>query len=410
MKTAIKTTGIDFENFLSIFYTVYDGSDKTLEKRFISVISSLERNLQDLDTQNKDQIWLREIVILKLRYWEKLLKETIYLFKNDDEFGTQLLINSLIYCLKFLYNKTLPALSVADVAHTTQQVIDVLPHPDNYFIKHFHESAKISLSYPVVLLVQFIENYANDKLNVYKDNRITFDEIDFLEIIKESIEKGGLYNKVLDSYIQSEMNESVVSEIPIFIYLDTDNYLDSENYCEKIKNILATIDSDIFFKYKPVEGSWLLRLIARTRRVATSENVTNGLKIIGHGLETYAINKTQSEIDKNQAEAVKAILDGCANIPRLVTLIGSLLIVKTTNEQNESVVIARTLTLNEQIYLKANPIVMQNPSTIMMELEKNSLDLKRRSAEPEKNSSDIKLPRIDFESQRVDVTRRELED
>lgn len=104
----------------------------------------------------------------------------------------------------------------------------------------------------------------------------------------------------------------------------------------------------------------------------TSDELTERLKKIEHGIEVNTIQKTQSEIDKNQAEAFAAILNSSTAIPRIATLIGSLLIVKTTDVNGEATVYSRTLTTNEMIYLQKNPHLLTQPATILEELGKNS--------------------------------------
>lgn len=371
MHTKTDIIEVDFENFVTIFYQIYKGNDKETERKFISIVSGLERRLQDLDTPNDNQIRIRNLIVIKLKYWGKILNDTMNYF-NKNSGGTSLLINSIFYNFNFLIIKSTEALSNAESTIIFEDILKVTPHPDDYFIKSSDKSIAINLIFPSLLIKEFLGNYIFRKLHE-SHKKVTNKELNFFKMLEEVIETNNDFDKAFEKYIISDnIVTTDVTVLPVLIYIDTSDNNKITKYYDAIKGLILSLDLELFYEYEPVKGSWIRKLIIRTKKIVTSDEVIERLKKIEHGLEINTINKTQSEIDKNQAEALSAILNASANIPRLATLIGSLLIIKTTNEQNEPVVFSRTLTTNELIYLKDNPQLIQNPSNILHELAKHN--------------------------------------
>lgn len=370
MNMRIRTSGVDFDFFISLFNQLHTGSSEESKTRFMTIISKLESYLQLLDTGKKDESCLQELhdaSVLKLKYWQRLLGLKAYLF-NSDLRSKKILKNSLLFCLNYLMEK----LEAAEMNRYNskferflEEVKNILPHPDKHFAKYVDNIPDIELSSSDLLIIQFVDNYIS---NPFFGQYATEVEVNFFSELKRRLKIDSYYHMAVDNYAQADFNSSRVVELPVYIYLDTNDTDDIKNYYAAVKKLMTALDVEPFFEYPPILGSWIKTLIARCKKVVSSEEVTAGLKKVQHGIETFTINKTQSEINKNLAEALAALVTATVAIPRLSTLLGSLLIIKITNSKNEPVIVARTLTIAELIFLNEHPSLLQRPDDILMEL------------------------------------------
>ena len=86
-----------------------------------------------------------------------------------------------------------------------------------------------------------------------------------------------------------------------------------------------------------------------------------------YGLKLHTITKQQSEIDKNQAEAVSKIIDSVKDIQNAAIKIGSILIVKTTVSNIPNIAV-KNLSLKEMIELENKPSLLRSPIDLLENL------------------------------------------
>jgi hypothetical protein len=92
------------------------------------------------------------------------------------------------------------------------------------------------------------------------------------------------------------------------------------------------------------------------------------LKEAEYAVEVNTILKPQSEVEKNQSEALLNILKSLEGTHHGVIRIGSLLVVKVTSKDGEVNVQVRTLNILELHTLNRHPELLNQPQHILSEL------------------------------------------
>jgi hypothetical protein len=132
-----------------------------------------------------------------------------------------------------------------------------------------------------------------------------------------------------------------------------------------IKRFLIAFNFDIVNEHDAEISSWFKRFIAKTSNAIKEGEFEDELKKAKRALELHALQKIQSEIDKNQAEAAAGLMNALENVKAAVLHIGSILVVKNTDSEGNSNTLVRTLTPKELIYLENHPEVVKNPHSIL---------------------------------------------
>jgi hypothetical protein len=170
-----------------------------------------------------------------------------------------------------------------------------------------------------------------------------------------------LYNLII-SFNQKEK----IQFIPVDIFLDTNDSQEIFSVYESIQRYLEVIGFENAFDFKSVTGSWYKKMVAKSKKLMTDEEVLSRLKEVEYGVEVNTILQKQSEIDKNQSEALLNILKSVENIPNAAIRIGSLIVVKLTDERTRTTnVQVRSLSILEMHTLNKNPELLKNPHEIL---------------------------------------------
>ncbi|MDC7126800.1 MAG: hypothetical protein PQJ46_14610 [Spirochaetales bacterium] len=175
-----------------------------------------------------------------------------------------------------------------------------------------------------------------------------------------------LHHFLITQSLDIDSSKTKVSRfLPIRIYLSEDN----EEHIRDIKKSMNELIQYIGFEYAddfPAEkGSWWKKWFAKSMDVLTQPEVVERLKKIEHGLEVYGSNKQQAENDKTHSEAVSNLIRSVENIPNVALQVGSILLVKITDEEKGSVIQSRTLTTNELMYLENNQSILKEPKNVL---------------------------------------------
>ena len=156
--------------------------------------------------------------------------------------------------------------------------------------------------------------------------------------------------------------------IPVNIFLDSDQPNLIYNAYQSILDFLADIGFENSIDFPAKKGSWIKKFIGKSKQILSSEEVTNRLKEVEYSVEVNTILKPQSEVEKNQSEALLNILKGLEGIPNAAIRIGSLIIIKLTNKEGELSVQTRTLSIRELHYINKHPELLENPRQILFAL------------------------------------------
>jgi len=154
---------------------------------------------------------------------------------------------------------------------------------------------------------------------------------------------------------------------PIEIYLDTNNSEQIKKTYQSVLDFLKTKDFKVETELPDEKGSWFKRLFAKTQDLVKTEEFQEKLSEAEYGLKLHTITKQQSEIDKNQAEAVSKIIDSMKDIQNAAIKIGSILIVKTTVSSVPNIAV-KNLSLKEMIELESKPSLLRSPIDLLENL------------------------------------------
>jgi hypothetical protein len=106
------------------------------------------------------------------------------------------------------------------------------------------------------------------------------------------------------------------------------------------------------------------RWFAKSKEAVTSEEVLSRLREVEYAAKLRYLEQPQSEVDKSKGEAAAAIIASLDKVPVAVIQIGSLLLIKTTENEVASVFV-RTLTRQELMLIESKPELLEQPSKLL---------------------------------------------
>lgn len=153
------------------------------------------------------------------------------------------------------------------------------------------------------------------------------------------------------------------------IFADTDNYNVAERIFDATINFFETAGFEISEEGKIKQGSWFKeKVVYKIRNVFRSKEAQEIFDKTKKAIELQQIEVHQSQANKNNAEAAAALLTAVKDVPFFATKMGSLVIVKITNQNGKEQVITRLLTTEETIYYDKNPALLNNPIELLNSL------------------------------------------
>lgn len=157
------------------------------------------------------------------------------------------------------------------------------------------------------------------------------------------------------------------------MYLDTDNFRVAENIFYHYKTFAESLGFEFLNDGDFERGSWLKRnIVMRLRRVFQSDEAREVFDKGKKALELAHLDKVQSEVNKNNSEAAKALMDAVKDVPNAAMAMGSLVVVKTTTDGVPRVMI-RNLTMEQVIQLDKNPDLLNRPLELLNRINGNNL-------------------------------------
>ncbi|MCB0536614.1 MAG: DEAD/DEAH box helicase family protein [Bacteroidetes bacterium] len=161
------------------------------------------------------------------------------------------------------------------------------------------------------------------------------------------------------------------------IFADTDNYNVAEKIFDATINFFETAGFEISEEGKIKQGSWFKeKVVYKIRNVFRSKEAKEFFDKTKKAIELQQIEVHQSQANKNNAEAAAALLTAVKDVPFFATKMGSLVIIKTTDQNGKEQVITRLLTTEETIFYDQNPALLNNPIELLNSL--NNGDDKKR--------------------------------
>jgi len=195
---------------------------------------------------------------------------------------------------------------------------------------------------------------------------------DSLAAVQDSVEslkkenhilKNSLYNIITGADAQEK-----IQFMSVEIFLDTDDNETAFRVYSAVLDFLTSMDFERSIEFEAVKGSWYKRLVADSTKAMTSDQLVDRLKEAEYAVEVATILKPQSEVDKNQSEALLNILKSVETVPNAAIRIGALLVVKVTSVEGEVSVQACTLSIKELHLLNKKPDLLRKPHEILTAL------------------------------------------
>lgn len=218
-----------------------------------------------------------------------------------------------------------------------------------------------------------------EKALFWKPNRVEYkDEIlelrSMIESLQDSVKKlaneNNLVKELLYSDASSFDDKKKTQTIPIDIYIDTNKPEEIFEVYDSVLKFSKSIGFDETIEFEAIKGSWFKRIIAKSKEKLSSEDVKDRLKEAEYGIEVNTILRQQSEIDKNQSEALSNIISSLKDIPNAAIRIGALIVVKLTDNDGSVSLQVRTLSIKELHLLNKKPELLQMPKQILQALAK----------------------------------------
>lgn len=213
--------------------------------------------------------------------------------------------------------------------------------------------------------IRIRETHNVEKKQITNENDINY--------LKKNID---LIKKDIYPYLSALSNGIDFSEIKIIRYYPLRIYSSEHKNMEAISKLMDAIESfykifgfEIADEYAPEFHSWFKKWFLKSKDLLSKEEVKERLEKAERALELMHIQKHQASIDKDLAEAASNVLKATENIPNVACQIGSILLVKITNN-NIPKVMMRSLSPKEMIHLEKNQGLLNNPHNILEELSR----------------------------------------
>ena len=279
--------------------------------------------------------------------------------------------------LRNIKNRVSQLKSLEDIFREKENFPDA--QSDSYLRRRFGRT-KISMA-ELAVQVEYLSKIVEllqDQISALYEVNISKDV--FIEnqslIIASFEDKIRKLNENSFSYIFDQENGLSTQYLNVEIYLDSDDYKSVFQVYIFVLDFLKDISFEEFMELEAVKGSWWKRIMFKSTAFLSREQVTERLKEAEYALEVQIL-KSQSEVDKNQSEALSNVITSLKDIPNAAIRIGSLLVVKTTSETGEVGLVVQTLSLSQLHHLNKNPSLLTQPKNILEKLSfGNDLDLK----------------------------------
>lgn len=159
------------------------------------------------------------------------------------------------------------------------------------------------------------------------------------------------------------------------IYVDTLSKVDAIPVFNSVFNFLELTGFEILSEGELIKGSWIRRnIIAKIKNLAGSKGAKDVVDKAKKAIELQQIEKVQSEANLNNANAAAALITAVKDVPHFATKLGSLVIIKTTDQNGVVQIVTRDLTTEETIALDKNPQLLNNPVELLNHLNNKQLE------------------------------------
>jgi hypothetical protein len=118
-------------------------------------------------------------------------------------------------------------------------------------------------------------------------------------------------------------------------------------------------------EFPPESGSWWKRFVMKTKEVLTHKEVTGRLKKAEKAVEATYLDKPQAEANHHQADAAASVISSLQNTANACVQVGTLLVIKATDENGQSGIFATTLSAIDIQRLESDRSILRQPHKVL---------------------------------------------
>ncbi|BDI28016.1 hypothetical protein CCAX7_000670 [Capsulimonas corticalis] len=178
-------------------------------------------------------------------------------------------------------------------------------------------------------------------------------------------------------------------------------YAEETKIAKAVRDLMESIGFYVSDDFDPKIRSWYKKFFAKSKESLTHPEVVSRLKKIEYGLEKYALQERQANIDEKQANAVAALIKALENQPSVIGRIGSIVLVKYCRPDGQPMIEFVTLTTDELMFVEEHGHQMKDPAEFIAIIERQ-----RRAT---KSRYDHVIDELDANDPSQFVEQRELE-
>jgi len=186
-----------------------------------------------------------------------------------------------------------------------------------------------------------------------------------------------LVDKLCDDFeaqIRKESEGVQKLRVSGYLYLDTDDFDLAQNVFQAYLDFAGYVGFEVEDKGEFSKGSWIRKGIELITQAKNSDEAQELYDKGRKAIELASIEKLQSEVNKNNAEAAAAFLNSVKDVPQAATRIGSLIILKIRVD-GEPQVITTVLTTEQLIVIEKDPVLMTRPEDVLALITSNKKSL-----------------------------------
>jgi hypothetical protein len=155
--------------------------------------------------------------------------------------------------------------------------------------------------------------------------------------------------------------------VPVRVWLATDDDEQAIRVSAAVDRINDTMGLESTYGFVSEHGSRFFRWWTRTKDALTSDEMTARYEKAERAIELAALGRAQADVDQKQAAAAAQLIESLKLIPNAVCAVGSVLVVKVTEEHGPRVVV-RTLTQKQMIAIERNDQITRDPQALLKRL------------------------------------------
>jgi hypothetical protein len=155
--------------------------------------------------------------------------------------------------------------------------------------------------------------------------------------------------------------------VPVRVWLATDDEDQATLVSRAVDRLNQTMGLESSYGYSSEHGSRFLRWWTRTKDALTSDEMIERYEKAERAVELAALGRAQADVDQKQAAAAAQLVESLKLIPNAVCTVGSILVMKLTDEHGARVVV-RTLTQKQMIAIERDDRLVRDPQALLKRL------------------------------------------